>query len=420
MVFPVRTDPVLVDKKAILENTSLTGVEEPDQPGQLPLSGLKGLDDRRNPFFVGLAEHHSTAESHEQLEKAAKEKRERVKGAFFDPTTLPAKDRDALQAALQQAFGTPAAPKIDAKVTQVPQEHIDGLKLGKAKAEGQKEARDWLREGGRLYRLHCMQCHGLTGDGRGPTAKWVNPHPRDYRPGQFKFMSVNMVAPKSPGYPRRADLFRTVKFGIEGTTMPAHNLLPDDEIEAMVSYVIFLSVRGEAELNWLSDKSRPDIKSFLFGESGGDTDGFIKKTVQGWYESQDEKFIIKPGPYKVKADGLQDSVVRGERLFLSAGCASCHIDYGRRALYKLDEAGWGILVRPANLVAGSFRGGRRPIDLYWRLHSGIPGSGMSSHFRPDTPGATGALSNDEIWDVVNFLHALPYPAMRRQHGLKVN
>ena len=50
-----------------------------------------------------------------------------------------------------------------------------------------------LREGSKLYRVHCLHCHGLTGDGRGPTSKWVNPHPRDYRRGLFKFQSVDQT-----------------------------------------------------------------------------------------------------------------------------------------------------------------------------------------------------------------------------------
>ena len=48
--------------------------------------------------------------------------------------------------------------------------------------------------GSKHFRLHCLHCHGLTGDGRGPSGKWLNPHPRDYRQGLFKFQSVNQAA----------------------------------------------------------------------------------------------------------------------------------------------------------------------------------------------------------------------------------
>ena len=45
--------------------------------------------------------------------------------------------------------------------------------------------------------------------------------------------------------------------------------------------------------------------------------------------------------------------------------------------------------------------GRRPIDMYWRLKVGIIPSNM--------PKFTG--EEEELWHVVNFLQALPYPQM---------
>ena len=80
-----------------------------------------------------------------------------------------------------------------------------------------------LIRGSHLYRLHCLTCHGLTGDGRGPTATWVNPHPRDYRLGLFKFQSSDHKVGQKINKkmkPMRADLYRTLRVGIEGTSMP--------------------------------------------------------------------------------------------------------------------------------------------------------------------------------------------------------
>ena len=45
-----------------------------------------------------------------------------------------------------------------------------------------------------------------------------------------------------------------------------------------------------------------------------------------------------------------------------------------RCNFRYDE--WGTLVRPMNLTTGVYRGGRRPIDLYWRIKGGIEPSGM--------------------------------------------
>src|SRR5262249_22704534 len=91
-----------------------------------------------------------------------------------------------------------------------------------------------------LYRRHCLHCHGVSGAGDGPTAPFLYPTPRDYRPGKFKFTSTPNGAP-----PHRDDLIRTVQNGLHGTSMPAFEaLLSADEIKQVVDYVIFLSIRG--------------------------------------------------------------------------------------------------------------------------------------------------------------------------------
>jgi mono/diheme cytochrome c family protein len=432
MVFPVRTDPVILK---INEVGLLIGeVPEPDPPGQLPLMTMKGLQDPRNLFHLQLDEAaHGTTEAREQAEKELKEKREKLKGYLFDPADLSAERRSELQSVLQEIFGTPAHPQVNLKA-------ISGTTKQAAVLEkrlGQQVKRlrldeETLKEGGRLYRLHCMQCHGLTGDGRGPTSRWVNPHPRDYRAGVFKFQSVNQSDGKTRA-PRRADLFRTIKFGVEGTTMPAHNLLPDHEIDTMVSYVIFLSVRGQTELETLqglSDaKAEVNIRASVFGAKPG-KGGKVAKILDYWNESQlatlptaqSFSLAIKPGPYVTNTpEQVSASVLRGKDLF-AVNCGKCHNDYGRQALYKMDTVGWGILVRPANLTTGVYRGGRRPIDLYWRIHSGINGAAMPplGKFTDEDGNTTGVLDPDQIWDVVNFLQALPYPAMQRQYGIRIN
>ena len=76
--------------------------------------------------------------------------------------------------------------------------------------------------------------------------------------------------------------------------------------------------------------------------------------------------------------------------------------------YKYDA--WGTIVRPTDLTTGIYRGGRRPIDLYWRIHSGINGVSMP---------ASEKLEPKDIWDLVNFLQVLPYPAMREKYKINL-
>ena len=87
-----------------------------------------------------------------------------------------------------------------------------------------------------LYRQHCVHCHGINGDGAGPTASFLTPYPRDYRKGIYKFKST-----QRGNRPTTADLERTLRQGIPGTAMPSFLLLPSDEIEALVEYVKYLS-----------------------------------------------------------------------------------------------------------------------------------------------------------------------------------
>ena len=65
-----------------------------------------------------------------------------------------------------------------------------------------------------LYREHCVQCHGITGDGRGPTAMFLNPPPRDFRLGKFKFKSTPLRRP-----PPDEDLSNVIRHGITGTSL---------------------------------------------------------------------------------------------------------------------------------------------------------------------------------------------------------
>ena len=63
---------------------------------------------------------------------------------------------------------------------------------------------------------------------------------------------------------------------------------------------------------------------------------------------------------------------------------------------SLDD--WQNPLRPASLIDGTFKGGQRPLDLYWRLAKGINGVKMPAH--------AGVLTDDQIWDVVNFVLAV--------------
>jgi mono/diheme cytochrome c family protein len=58
-----------------------------------------------------------------------------------------------------------------------------GLSLGAADAAQAADA----AAGKKIYDTNCMSCHGPAGKGDGPVGAALNPKPRDFSAGQFKF-----------------------------------------------------------------------------------------------------------------------------------------------------------------------------------------------------------------------------------------
>ncbi len=406
--YPVRHDPILMVPGGQLAPEQL----EPDRPGQFPMLTLADLNKPHNPL-------HAERDKIESAEK------------MRDPTKVAAADRQKIEETLEKLFGTPAQPTVRGydreakKIIDLPKDVQATLKLDNAT----------LEKGSYIYRIHCVHCHGVPGDGRGPTAQWINPHPRDFRASLFKFQSVDQI--KTAGAPpRREDLLRTVEFGLEGSAMPAFTLLLPEEREAVVSYVIHLALRGKAELETIKgafdlDKKTDKLNYREDEEIAGVADylGIMQDiNLKNWMKSQDPANAIQVAPYPFdnnNIDELKKSVERGQQMFLgvvppgatekqkqvfeTSKCVSCHNDYGRQATFRWDD--WGTLVRPNNLTNGVYRGGRRPIDFYYRIHSGINGSGMANF--------GGVLQPEAIWDLVNFVRTLPYPAMRKTLAVNI-
>jgi mono/diheme cytochrome c family protein len=283
-----------------------------------------------------------------------------------------------------------------------------------------------------IYRKQCLHCHGISGDGAGPTAEFLFPRPRDFRRGIFKFTSTTGMKPT------RDDLRKTLLRGLPNTSMaPMEALLSPSEIEQVLDYTIFLSLRGETELGLLNEASVMEEDEAPSLSEPELTAGILDSIFGNW-ASADEQ-VLKPQMPRVEP--TRESILRGRALFLGQTpekleCAGCH---GSRALgngpsyidqdtfnqyvfgtgppeqrfAKLKEVAekankkwgdeWGDPLRPADLNLGVYKGGRRPIDIYWRIAKGITGTPMPAHasaFQKD--------ADRKIWDLVNFVLALPY------------
>jgi mono/diheme cytochrome c family protein/predicted small lipoprotein YifL len=338
-------------------------------------------------------------------------------------------------------FGTPDEPVC------LPETGLDEAKL--RLAAGPVRSDIVGRKNG-LYREHCGHCHGVTGDALGPTAAFLNPYPRDYRPGVFKFKSTERA-----DKPTHADLVRVLHKGIPGTSMPSFALLPAAQVDALAEYVKYLSIRGETELTLMrayfelddeAQGSLPETREFLIDET-------LVTVADKWKAAADAEIQVPPMPADID---LVASIAKGKELFYGdkANCVKCHgvtglgdgqandyddwnkaiVEIGkelssgsaaaretstsgmspdelsehRAQLAWLDKFGRVLdgdaleprTIPPRNLRHGIYRGGRRPIDLYYRIHAGINGAPM--------PAAKGTVPPEEIWHIVNYVRSLPY------------
>ncbi len=365
-------------------------------------------------------------------------------------------------------FGTPDEPFA------LPETGLNAIQLQMAAGSAWSDEKGYNHG---LYRKHCVHCHGITGDGRGPTARFLNPYPRDYRPGVYKFKSTY-----NADRPTDEDLHRVLVNGVPGTAMPSFSLLPSSEVESLVEYVKYLSIRGQMETaltNFVFDELGEEEAEDEDGEPLLDGDGepvlrripfnpaedaeqqevvadLLAEIVEGW-DAASEKIIL-PEEDQIPAEERSDeeiaaSVDKGRELFYGtrANCIKCHgptalgdgqqddFDNWSKAHKKFlsdvaeshkgeptedsqefaasrDEVAAMIYplrnAIPRNLRQGIYRGGRRRLDIFWRISAGIPGTPMPATGSA-APGGKGTISEAEIWNIVDYVLSLPYESPSR-------
>ena len=303
-----------------------------------------------------------------------------------------------LNDALQTHFGTPRNPWLRVRAEDAP---TDDPQLVDRIAQNQKR----LERGAHVYQRRCAGCHGITGDGNGEAAPFLNPKPRDYRRGLFKFIST----PRGVK-PRRDDLIRTVRRGAKGTSMPSFPWLPEEDVQAVVDYVILLSFRGEVEFLMsfeVADEYDPDqdIDPLHFTE-------VIERVAASWDGAAAQTIL----PTTAQPPYNEASIELGRQAFQAQACAKCHGTDGKGQTEWLSPAflaeqealpeeqrialnrdDWGQIAPAADLTAGMLHGGRRPIDVYRRIHAGINGTPMPafSNAFQDNP--------ETIWHLTHFI-----------------
>jgi mono/diheme cytochrome c family protein len=215
--------------------------------------------------------------------------------------------------------------------------------------------------GEKLYAEYCLPCHGLDGAGDGQLAYLLYPKPRDLTSGLFKLRST-----MDGQLPSDEDLFRTIRSGMQGTSMPAFKFLGDDKIRKIVDY----------------------IKEF--------DPGFKN-------EPREQIDVPDPMPFSPRL------VTIGEKTYTELGCHRCHGDTGAGdgpSAGDLKDA-WGYPIYVRDFTRGNYIGGYEPVDLYLRFVSGMSGTPMPSY-----QSSLGFIADTEeelqemLWGLIHYVKEL--------------
>lgn len=210
------------------------------------------------------------------------------------------------------------------------------------------------KRGKELYQRYCIFCHGTHGDGRGESAPYLDPRPRDFTQAKFKCRSTPTGA-----LPSDTDLYNTISRGIYSSAMPPWKALTRQQRVDLIAYVKTFSPR------------------------------FLNEPA------------VAPVPISAEPANSVESVKRGAEIFDNLNCWSCHGRQGRgngpSATTLTDSKGFPIT--PFDFTSSKrFKCGESNAEMFRVLMTGLDGTPM--------PSFSDSLNPDQIWDVVHYVQTL--------------
>jgi mono/diheme cytochrome c family protein len=210
--------------------------------------------------------------------------------------------------------------------------------------------------GRELHQRYCAGCHGESGNGSGPAARFFRNHPpRNFLRGEYKFRSTFVGAS-----PTDRDLFESIRNGV-GASMPAWRQLSDRQVWDLVA--------------WLKSLS-----------------------------PMDEEPPVDMGESRVPFDA--ESVSLGERIYREFKCDSCHGAEGKGDGPAADETrgSLGEINRPADYTRGvkHLKTGADPGRIVRTFLTGMQGTPMPS-FASSFAACESAPPDHAPWHLAHYI-----------------
>lgn len=246
-----------------------------------------------------------------------------------------------------------------------------------------------IADGERAYQTYCVGCHGDSGDGKGPSAGFMHPRPRNFQKALFRFSST-----RGGQLPTDTDLRRSIEEGLKGSAMPAWNFLPDHTIDTLVVYIKTFSPKWE--------KHSPALPIPFVSD-----------------------------PYRAAAD-KSEAIARGEVIYHGyATCWTCHpayvshgrindhleaMDNPRRDAFRpgLSESEIKVnsenqITYPPDFLRDFMRAGVKVDDLYRSIGAGITGTAMPTWVDSmafDKADGTPLTRVQDLWALAYYVRSL--------------
>lgn len=184
--------------------------------------------------------------------------------------------------------------------------------------------------------------------------------------------------------------------------MPSFRWMADEDLAAVIEYVKLLSNRGELELKLIYDSQQELTEE---DDYTPEAVGQYATAILASWEAANSQIVL---PMTIRPAYDEQSVRLGAEAFVKLECVKCHGKDGRgNRKFNVGPDDWGRTAFAADLSSGMLHGGRRPVDIYRRIYSGINATPMPSFKEPNSvKGETPEQRSETIWHLVHFVTSI--------------